>query len=381
MIKPMVKGGWVGMDGVGCVRVALVRRPRARTTWAFGLSWVVGRPESICTPAPAARGALLPLALDDAGIYDAGQSSVTLSGTMEAQVKRIIAGLVVALIAPLLFAAGGTDTDVGVPATLRIGSEGYYLPFNYIDESGELKGFDIDIALALCEQMEVECKFVAQDWDGIIPALLAKKYDAIVASMSITEERNQVVSFTDRVLQQSGALRGRQGEGFDPGYLFGRNVGAQRATVAASWLEENAGAARVKLYDTQETVFLDLTAGRLDAVFADGLMLYEWLQTDAGAGFHAGGDAYSLDEGIGIAVRQEDEELRRCLREDAATATAQRRAGGHPRRWHLRQDQRQVLPLQNLLGAAGAVGRGIVYLPRDALRNGRQVSVLRRRGG
>ena len=191
--------------------------PRARTTWAFGLSWVVGRPESICTPAPAARGALLPLALDDAGIYDAGQSSVTLSGTMEAQVKRIIAGLVVALIAPLLFAAGGTDTDVGVPATLRIGSEGYYLPFNYIDESGELKGFDIDIALALCEQMEVECKFVAQDWDGIIPALLAKKYDAIVASMSITEERNQVVSFTDRVLQQSGALRGRQGEGFDPG--------------------------------------------------------------------------------------------------------------------------------------------------------------------
>ena len=136
---------------------------------------------------------------------------------------------------------------------------------------------------------------------------------------------------------------------FDPGDLTGRNVGTQRATVAATWLEENAAGARVRLYDTQENVFLDLAAGRLDAVFADGLVLYEWLQTDAGAEFTLVGDGYSLDEGIGIAVRQEDE---------GSAAAAQRGAGGHSRRRHLRRDQRKVLPVQHLLGAEDAACRG-----------------------
>ena len=225
--------------------------------------------------------------------------------------RRVIAALFVVLGAPLLFAGGGADA--GVPATLRIGTEGYYPPFNYLDESGELNGFDIDIARALCAQMQVECEFVAQDWDGIIPALLEKKYDAIVASMSITDERKRVVSFTDRYYSNQLRFVAARGGGFDPAFASGKKIGAQRATIAASWLEENAAAAQVRLYDTQENVFLDLAAGRLDAVFGDGLMLYEWLQTDAGAGYQMVGDAYRMDEGIGIAVRKEDDELRRRL--------------------------------------------------------------------
>jgi len=227
--------------------------------------------------------------------------------------KRVIVGLLAALSAPLLFAGGGADANAGVPATLRIGTEGYYPPFNYIDESGELKGFDIDIARALCAQMEVACEFVAQDWDGIIPALLAKKYDAIVASMSITDERKRVVSFTDKYYSNQLRFVAARGGGFDPAFLSGKNIGAQRATISASWLEENAGAAQVKLYDTQENVVLELAAGRLDAVFGDGLVLYEWLQTEAGAEHQMVGDAYSMDEGIGIAVRKEDDELRKRL--------------------------------------------------------------------
>ena len=228
-------------------------------------------------------------------------------------VRRVIAALSVLLSAPLLFAGGGADADAGLPATLRIGTEGYYPPFNYIDESGELKGFDIDIARALCAQMQVECEFVAQDWDGIIPALLEKKYDAIVASMSITDERKRVVSFTDRYYSNQLRFVAARGGGFDPAFLSGKKIGAQRATIAASWLEENAAAAQVKLYDTQESVFLELTGGRLDAVIGDGLMLYEWLQTEAAAGFQLVGDAYRMDEGIGIAVRKEDDELRKRL--------------------------------------------------------------------
>lgn len=227
--------------------------------------------------------------------------------------KRAIVGLVAVIAAPLLFAGGGVDSDGGVPATLRIGTEGQYPPFNYLDESGELKGFDIDIALALCERLQVECALVTQDWDGIIPALLDHKYDAIVASMSITDDRRKVVSFTDRYYSNQARFLAAKRSKFDPAYRSGKTIGAQRATVAAGWLEENAGAAEIKLYDTQEEVFLDLTAGGLDAAFGDGLMLFEWVQNNGNGEYHLVGDGYSLDDGIGIAVRKEDNELRTAL--------------------------------------------------------------------
>ncbi|MCY4487429.1 MAG: ABC transporter substrate-binding protein [Deltaproteobacteria bacterium] len=227
--------------------------------------------------------------------------------------NRPVAYVIAVLVASLLLSSPPASAEDGVPNPLRIGSEGAYPPFNVVDPSGQLKGFDIDIALALCERLKVECKLVAQDWDGIIPALLAGKYDAIVASMSITTERKKVVGFTDKYYSNKVRFVAAKEGGFDPGNLAGKTIGAQRATVSASWLEKNAGGAEIKLYDTQTNAYLDLSARRLDAIFADGLVLHEWLKTKAGAGFMLVGDAYDLDEGIGIAVRKKDDALRQRL--------------------------------------------------------------------
>lgn len=222
-------------------------------------------------------------------------------------------------LAALTIALGmGFALDAGAAEKLRIGTEGAYPPFNLIDESGELKGFDIDIAKALCEKMNVECEFITQDWDGIIPALLAKKFDAIVASMSITEERKQSVDFTDKYYSNLVRFVGPKGADITISKegLAGKTVGAQRATVSASYLEDEYGdVADIKLYDTQENANLDLANGRLDLLLADGLVIYEWLQSEDGQGFQFYGDGLSLDEGIGIAVRKEDDALREKFNE------------------------------------------------------------------
>jgi polar amino acid transport system substrate-binding protein len=217
-------------------------------------------------------------------------------------------------IAALVVAVGVLFAAEVVPAEkLRIGIEGAYPPFNFIDQTGQPRGFDVDIAQTLCERMGVECKLVAQEWDGIIPALLAGKFDAIVASMSITEERKRSVAFTDRYYSNVVRFAGPKGEKIDVSRegLAGRTIGAQRATISAGYAEDHYGdVATIKLYDTLENAELDLMSGRIDVLLADGLVLYEWLLSKDGQDFQFHGEGLSLDEGIGVALRKEDDALR-----------------------------------------------------------------------
>jgi len=194
---------------------------------------------------------------------------------------------------------------------LRIGSEGAYPPFNMIDKDGNLQGFDIDIAKALCVEMKVECKFVTQDWDGIIPGLLSKKYDAIVASMSDTPERRKAVAFSNKYYSNMLRFAAPKGTALAPTAegMKGKTIGAQRATIAAQYAKEHFAGSEVKVYDTQENAWLDLAAGRTDAVLADMLVAYEWLGTPDGAKYEFLGKPFDIDDKISIAVRKQDKDL------------------------------------------------------------------------
>lgn len=197
---------------------------------------------------------------------------------------------------------------------LRIGVDAGYPPFSYIDDAGALRGFDIDIALALCAKLNTVCAFIRQDWKQLIPGLRARKYEAIVSSMSITEKRRRLVAFTDKYYSNVVRFVARKGAGFDPSAPAGWTIGVARATIASDWLEDKLSSiARIRLFTEHEALLRALDGGEVDAVFGDGLGFWNWLQSPKGTRFEFVGKGYRLDEGIGIAVRKEDEALRQRL--------------------------------------------------------------------
>ena len=225
----------------------------------------------------------------------------------------------IALAAALIVAAAGV-AQAKEWKTVRVGTEGAYPPFNFFDSNKQLQGFDVDIAKALCEKMKVECTFVAQDWDGIIPALLAKKYDVIIASMSITEERKKKVDFSDKYYNTPAGFTMAKGSGqtdFSAEGLKGKTIGAQSATTHASYLEDVYTGSTIKLYGTQDEANLDLTNGRLDVILADSIVLGEWLKTKDGACCEMphtfAGPVKYFGKGAGMAIRQGEDELKSML--------------------------------------------------------------------
>ena len=200
---------------------------------------------------------------------------------------------------------------------VRIGVEGAYPPFSYTTADGKLEGFDIDIAKALCKAMGVEIKLVPQDWDGIIPALLAKKYDAIIASMSITEERKKKVAFTNKYYQTPAKFICKKGmvKEFSPEVLKGKTVGVQRATIHDNYITDNYGKdVEVKRYSTQDEAYLDIAAGRVDFLLADSVALSDgFLKKPEGKDFEFVGpdltDPKWFGQGSGIACRKRDKDL------------------------------------------------------------------------
>jgi polar amino acid transport system substrate-binding protein len=218
--------------------------------------------------------------------------------------KRLALGLTAAAFAFGLGAANAQET-------LRIGTEGAYPPFNNLTSDGKLVGFDIDIANALCEEMKVKCEFVTQDCDGIIPALQAGKFDAIIASMSITEERKQKVDFTRKYYNTPSAIvapKDTDIKGVSKEDLAGKTIGVATSTTHYNYAEKTYTDSTLKGYPTSQEEQLDLANGRLDAISDDISVLDEWLKTADGACCKVVGMIEPVPEihgeGAGIAVRK-----------------------------------------------------------------------------
>ncbi|MEL7549158.1 ABC transporter substrate-binding protein [Pseudomonas protegens] len=221
----------------------------------------------------------------------------------------LISGLALSLLAcSSLFAA---------EKTLRLGIEAAYPPFAFKTAEGKIGGFDYDIGNALCAQMQVKCEWVEGEFDGLIPSLKVKKIDAALSSMTITAERRKSVDFTHKYYFTSSRLVMKKGAEVDDQYasLKGKTVGVQRSTTTDRYATEVFEPKGIKVvrYSNNEEIYMDLAAGRLDAIFADSIPLADFLSMPRGADYAFVGpelkDPKYVGEGAGIAVRKGNSEL------------------------------------------------------------------------
>ncbi len=225
--------------------------------------------------------------------------------------KRI-ALLLIAVVFAFAGAASAKDWK-----KIRMCSEGAFPPFNSVDSNGNLVGFDIEIGKALCDYLKVECTWQTQDWDGTIPGLLAKKYDASIAQMSITEERKKSVAFTNKYMNSPTRLAGS--ENFVEKVILGKlgklKIGVQRETIQDRYATNFWGkTAEIVRYGSQDEVYLDMKSGRLDLLFADGLSIADgFLKLKGNEKYQFIGPIYNDPEwfgsGAGIAIHKQNQDL------------------------------------------------------------------------
>lgn len=196
---------------------------------------------------------------------------------------------------------------------IRVGVDAPYPPFEYRAPDGELTGFEIELGNEVCQIVSGnDCEWVVQAWDGIIPGLLARKYDMIFSSMSINEERQKRVLFSDPYYTTPSAFFAPNGNGFMPSNAEGKRVGAQRATIQDTYITEFLTGAEIVRYTTADDMIVDLQGGRLDAMFIDAPVGIEML--DGNDSVSQVGDFIKeptriFGEGVGAAFRKRDSAL------------------------------------------------------------------------
>ena len=203
--------------------------------------------------------------------------------------------------AALAFVAG--MAYAGSHSVVRMGTEGAYPPWNLINDNGEVDGFERELGDELCARAELTCEWVTNDWDSIIPNLVSGNYDVIIAGMSITDERDEVIDFTQAYTPPDPSTYAALSDGVD---LMGGVIAAQTGTIQAGYVAES-GATLVE-YATPDETIAAVMNGEADAVLADD----NFIQTAiaANSDLMVVGDPVALGGGVGMGLRESDGELR-----------------------------------------------------------------------
>jgi polar amino acid transport system substrate-binding protein len=225
----------------------------------------------------------------------------------------------ISMLAGIAALTGTGGLHASAEETTRIAVEGGFPPFNYLDSAGELKGFDIEIANALCEAAALRCELATHKWTEMIPDLIDNKIDAVISSMSITAERREKVAFTKAYYNSPSSYVVRKGAGVtsvDAATLKDLKLGVTLETSQADYIKSQYGQSfSAQLFANSPELYKGLAEGKVDIILEDKLAVYDWLtNTKEGAcctfvGVDVTDPAY-FGEGAGIAVRKEDEELR-----------------------------------------------------------------------
>jgi polar amino acid transport system substrate-binding protein len=191
---------------------------------------------------------------------------------------------------------------------VRLGTEGAYPPWNFINDAGEIDGFERDLGDELCERAELNCTWVTTDWDSIIPNLVSGNYDAIIAGMSITEERDEVIDFTQNYTPPDPSSYLALSDDVD---VESGVIAAQSGTIQAGYVAET-GATLVEFATPEETIAA-VRNGEADAVLADKSFLVPYAEDDADLQFVA--EDVALGGGVAMGIRESDDELRQTFDE------------------------------------------------------------------
>lgn len=215
-----------------------------------------------------------------------------------------------------------TGAFANEPSTIRFGVDPTFAPFETKTPDGKLAGFDIDLGNAICAKLHAKCVWVENAFDGIIPALKARKFDAVLSSMTVTEKRQEEIAFTDKIYATPNRLVTRKGANLLPSVasLQGKHVGVEQGSIQETYAKTYWAPKGVDVvsYQNPELVYQDLASGRLDASFSDSVAgEYGFLKRPSGRGFGFSGpavlDPKTLGNGVAIGLRKGDDELRQAI--------------------------------------------------------------------